>query len=185
MIETKTCRSITSEKAKNSQLLTIKQFAELAGVSTQTVYRQLSTRLNEYCQPVGNRKMLQFQALADVFGVRVEQPIQPKVVNSFNPKINPETSSEVLFLRSQVERLQAELAEERAHSREKDKQLLETLSKLAESQAALASGQAAEKQKVLADTIIEGRQQLSAEAVAPTKQSWLARLRGRGRQKND
>lgn len=60
-------------------------------------------------------------------------------------------------MRKQVEHLQLELEKERAHNREKDKQLLETLSKLADSQAALAAGQAAQKQKELADKLIEGK----------------------------
>ena len=61
--------------------------------------------------------------------------------------------SEVLFLRKQVEELQRELERERQHNWEKDRQLLDTLSKLAESQAALVAGQTAEKQKQLAETI--------------------------------
>lgn len=67
---------------------------------------------------------------------------------------------EIMFLRSQVEKLQVELEKEREHNREKDRQLLETLHKLAESQAALSAGQAAEKQTALAEKIIEGRQQV-------------------------
>ena len=58
-----------------------------------------------------------------------------------------------------MEKLQTELEKEREHNREKDKQLLDTLNKLAESQAALAAGQAADKQKALAEKIIEGQQQ--------------------------
>ncbi len=64
----------------------------------------------------------------------------------------PPEDSEVVFLREQVEKLQAELEKEREHNREKDKQLLEILNKLAESQAA-------DKQKALAKRIIEGQQQ--------------------------
>ena len=64
----------------------------------------------------------------------------------------PPEDSEVVFLREQVEKLQAELEKEREHNREKDKQLLEILNKLAESQAA-------DKQKALAERILEGQQQ--------------------------
>lgn len=72
--------------------------------------------------------------------------------------------SEVLFLRKQVEELQRELERERQHNWEKDRQLLDTLSKLAESQAALVAGQTAEKQKQLAETIIEGAQRMDGGA---------------------
>ena len=72
--------------------------------------------------------------------------------------------SEVLFLRKQVEELQRELERERQHNWEKDRQLLDTLCKLAESQAALVAGQTAEKQKQLAETIIEGAQRMDGGA---------------------
>ena len=59
-----------------------------------------------------------------------------------------------------IESLNRELEKEREHNREKDKLLMETLSKLAETQAALAVGQSAEKQKELAETLIEGQQKM-------------------------
>ena len=89
--------------------------------------------------------------------------------------------SEVLFLRKQIEQmndqlsrrdtmidsLNRELEKEREHNREKDRQLLDTLTKLAETQAALAAGQSAEKQKALAETLIEGKQMMEEEQSEP------------------
>lgn len=85
-----------------------------------------------------------------------------------------DVGGEVVFLRRQIEQmneqllrsdtviasLNRELEKEREHNREKDKLLMETLSKLAETQAALAVGQSAEKQKELAETLIEGQQKI-------------------------
>lgn len=82
--------------------------------------------------------------------------------------------NEIVFLRQQIETmnnqmlrrdamiesLNKELEKEREHNREKDRQLLDTLSKLAETQVALAVGQSAEKQKELAETLIEGQQRM-------------------------
>jgi len=62
-----------------------------------------------------------------------------------------------------IESLNKELEKEREHNREKDRQLLDTLTKLAETQAALAAGQNAEKQKALAETLIEGQQMMDGE----------------------
>ena len=120
---------------------TVKQIADELGVSKQAVHqkrksKELSTAL---------------------------QPFTSTVDGSFTPSFTLPEDSEVIFLRGQVKKLQAELEKERGHNREKDKQLLDTLSKLAESQAALSAGQAADKQKALAEKIIEGRQQLSDE----------------------
>ena len=82
----------------NEKLLTIQEFAELAGVSKQTVYKQLNNRLNPYCQLVDNRKMLKSSALLEIYGVSVEQPSQLKV-DGF---VNQNSTEEIKFLRAQV-----------------------------------------------------------------------------------
>ena len=74
---------------------------------------------------------------------------------------------EIKFLRDQIDRLQTELEKEREHNREMDRQLLDTLTKLAETQVALAAGQNAEKQKALAETLIEGQQMMEEDRKEP------------------
>ncbi|MBR3999737.1 MAG: hypothetical protein IKI93_15515, partial [Clostridia bacterium] len=72
-------------------------------------------------------------------------------------RMNEQISSQNEQMRQQGEviaSLNRELEKEREHNREKDKLLMETLSKLTETQAALAVGQSAEKQKELAETLI-------------------------------
>ena len=66
-----------------------------------------------------------------------------------------------------IDSLNRELEKEREHNREKDRQLLDTLTKLAETQAALAAGQSAEKQKALAETLIEGKQMMDGSGLLP------------------
>lgn len=102
----------------------------------------------------------------------------------FTEKLQEDDScdkSEVFFLRKQIEQmndqlsrrdtmiesLNRELEKEREHNREKDRQLLDTLTKLAETQAALAAGQSAEKQKALAETLIEGKQMMEEDQSEP------------------
>ena len=172
-------------------LLTVQQFAALIGKSPQSIYKRLNkvdNQVDNLIQPyvvvVDGRKMLKTQALSELYGIEVEQPIQPgcqpyseKLSTPFNPVEQPihppadeKSSDEVAFLREQIKRqdtmiesLNKELEKEREHNREKDRQLLDTLSKLAETQAALAVGQSAEKQKALAETLIEGQQMMEEE----------------------
>lgn len=100
---------------KNEEILTVQEFAKRAGVSVQAVYKRLNNSLSPYIQLVEGRKMLKSSALYEIYGVKVKQPIQPHVKS----KLNEETgSSEVDFLRKQVEQLQAELSKERQHSRD-------------------------------------------------------------------
>ena len=172
-------------------LLTVQQFAALVRKSPQSIYKRLNKVDNQVVNPlqpyvvvVEGQKMLKIQAISELYGIEVEQPIQPgcqleseKLSTPFNPveqSIQPpadeKSSDEVAFLREQIRRqdtmiesLNKELEKEREHNREKDRQLLDTLSKLAETQATLAAGQNAEKQKALAETLIEGQQMMDGE----------------------
>ena len=176
-------------------LLTVQQFAALVGKSPQSIYKRLNkvdnpvdnqvvNPIQPYVVVVDGQKMLKIQALSELYGIEVEQPIQPgcqpeseKLSTPFNqveqpiqPPADEKSSDEVAFLREQIRRqdtmiesLNKELEKEREHNREKDRQLLDTLSKLAETQAALAVGQSAEKQKALAETLIEGQQMMDGE----------------------
>ena len=180
-------------------LLTVQQFAALIGKSPQSIYKRLNkvdnpvdnqvvNPIQPYVVVVDGQKMLKIQALSELYGMEVEQPIQPgcqpesgKLSTPFNPVEQPiqpnadeKSSDEVVFLREQIRRqdtmiesLNKELEKEREHNREKDRQLLDTLAKLAETQAALAAGQNAEKQKALAETLIEGQQMMEVEHKEP------------------
>ena len=154
-------------------LLTVQQFAALVGKSPQSIYKRLNKVDNQvdnqvvnpiqpYVVVVNGQKMLKIQAISELYGREVEQPIQPPAAEK--------SVDEVAFLREQIRRqdtmiesLNNELEKEREHNREKDRQLLDTLAKLAETQAALAAGQNAEKQKALAETLIEGQQMINDE----------------------
>ena len=176
-------------------LLTVQQFAALIGKSPQSIYKRLNKVDNQVVNPiqpyvvvVDGQKMLKIQAISELYGMEVEQPIQPgcqpeseRLTTPFNqveqpiqPPADEKSSDEIAFLREQIRRqntmiesLSQELEKEREHNREKDRQLLDTLSKLAETQAALAAGQNADKQKALAETLIEGKQMMEEEQSEP------------------
>lgn len=107
------------KKREHDELLTIQEFAEKAGVSVQAVYKRLNNSLNPYIQLVEGRKMLKSSALFEIYGIEVVQPFQPFIQPSIQPDSDEKTvNPEVIFLRKQVEQLQAELLVERQHSRE-------------------------------------------------------------------
>ena len=181
-------------------LLTVQQFAALIGKSPQSIYKRLNkvdnlvdNPIQPYVVVVDGQKMLKIHAISELYGIEVEQPIQPgcqpeseRLTTPFNqveqpiqPPADEKSSDEIAFLREQIRRqdamiesLNMELEKEREHNREKDRQLLDTLAKLAETQAALAAGQNAEKQKALAETLIEGQQMMGedhTESPEPTE----------------
>lgn len=123
----------------------------------------------------------------DAVGNEVKEQSEVDFLRNQIMRINEHVSEQNEQMRRQVElisSLNRELAAEREHNREKDKMLMETLSKLAETQAALAVAQSAEKQKELAETLLEGQQKIDkgrtdAEAEVhevPEKRGWLRRV---------
>lgn len=108
-----------------SDLLTVKEFAKLAGVSTQSVYKRLHNLLQPYLQLVNNHKMLECRALKDVYGKEVVQPMQPKVDNlcNHNATIYEMLKAELEAKNQQIVNLQDELMKEREHSRKQSEKI--------------------------------------------------------------
>lgn len=104
----------------DKELLTIKEFAELSGRTTQAVYKQLNTKLSPFVKLINNKKMLEKRALKEVFDIDIEQPKQ----QDFNEEINLESplyeilKTELEAKNEQILNLQVELITERQHSRE-------------------------------------------------------------------
>lgn len=114
---------------KSQNLLTIKAFAEAAGRSQQAIYKQIGTRLAEYCREIDGKKYIEHRALKEVFGIDEFQPVQPEINNQINPEDNPENTlyailkAELEAKNKLIEQLQIDLAEERKHSREQAEKL--------------------------------------------------------------
>lgn len=80
-----------------TEYLSIKDFAKRAGVSQQSLYKRLNklnNQLNNYIKLVDNQKMIDIRALQEVYGVEVEQPIQPFIQPVEQP-IQPNLQEEI------------------------------------------------------------------------------------------
>ena len=67
---------IGGEKVMESEFLTVKEFAERAGVSVQSVYQRLNKSLKPYLKVVKGVKYIDSKALMEVYGLKVEQDIK-------------------------------------------------------------------------------------------------------------
>ena len=139
----------------NDEYISIKEFAELAGISVQAVYKRLNNQLNPYVQLVENRKMLKKSALYEVYGIEVEQPIQPK--HSTKHSTNSTKVETVKLLQKTVDLLENELKIKnqqietlQKENSELSRQLLELSGKVGNSLQTITQTQ-------LADKMIEGR----------------------------
>lgn len=111
-----------------NRYISVKEFAQRAGISVQAVYKGLNNRLNQYVKLVDSQKMLDIRALQDIYGIEVEQPMQPELSTDSTNDIVLDT------LLKQIEVLKSELDVKNEQIKEKDKQLSDTLKVLSQAQ---------------------------------------------------
>lgn len=144
-----------------NQYISVKEFAQRAGKSVQAIYKGLNNRLNQYVKLVDNKKMLDIRALQEVYGIEVEQPIQPELtINS-----TEDSTKDVVIdtLLEQIEILKNELDVKNEQIREKDKQLSDTLKALNQAQYLQATAESKVK-------LLEEKQE-EEKAVEPAPES--------------
>lgn len=105
------------------ELLTIKEFADLAGKSPQAIYKQLNSRLKPFVQSVDNKKMLKSKALWEVFSIDPENPpevdqLDMSIESGLEKTLFEILRKELETQSKRIEFLEAELSEERKHARE-------------------------------------------------------------------
>lgn len=114
-----------------NEYISVKEFAEKAGISVQAVYKRLNNRLKQYVKVVDNQKMLDIRALQDIYGIKVKQPIQPKLTTSSTQNSTSDTLVDTLLM--QIEILKNELDVKNEQIREKDNQMAALNARLEES----------------------------------------------------
>lgn len=151
---------------------TIKQIADELKMPKQKIYRYIKkNRIKESHQKNGvmyyNETVI--NAIKSAFEEKSTsiEAHQESHQNSINEVVNVAViellKNELEYKNEQIKVLQLELKEEREHNREIDKKLLDTLTKLAESQTALTAGQTAEKQKALVEKMAEVKEKQQEE----------------------
>lgn len=155
-----------------NQYLSIKDFAQAAGVSVQSVYKRLNqveNPLNQYLNLIDGKKMLDIKALKDVYGIEVEQPVEQPLNRNSQPDSTRDTA--IKALSQQLEVLQDQI-------KSKDQQIEELNQRLKESMQLLDQQQkltAIAEQKVM---MLE--QQSTDQEEDPkepeSKKSWWKRI---------
>lgn len=78
------------------EYISIREFSDRANVSVQSIYKRLNgvdNPLNRYVKLIDNQKMLNIQALQEIYGIEVEQPIQPKYSTYSTEKVSKEVEN--------------------------------------------------------------------------------------------
>ena len=121
---------------ENQQSISIKEFASVAGISQQAVYKRLNHKndnLLKYCNVINGKKMLKINALEDLYGISYETFLNQhfkQVVEQNKPVENDleqgRTQELIDLLRKQVQDKDAEI-EILRKERESDKKKIEKL----------------------------------------------------------
>ena len=150
------------------EYISVKEFAKRAGVSVQSLYKRLNglnNPLNQYIKLVDNQKMLNISALEEIYGIEVEQPIQPNhsTYSTFHstPEQENETIIEILLKQSEMLKKELEMKNEQILSlqeenRKLSRELLELSGKISDTLQNITKTQ-------LADKLIAGKDMLEQE----------------------
>lgn len=114
------------------EYLSIKEVAQLQGVSYQAVYKRLNTTLKNYVEVVEGRKMLRVEVL-DALGLKQNSTVKLNDNSTVEEKLNPnfndnsnasssQNEEEIIRINKRNEEIIDDL---RAQLREKDKQIKE------------------------------------------------------------
>ena len=72
----------------DKEYLSIKEFAELAGVSQQAIYKQLNNKLKKYLKVVDNKKMLNKSALELFKKQENSSTVEQQLINMLQTELN-------------------------------------------------------------------------------------------------
>lgn len=150
--------------------LSIKDFAIAAGVSVQSVYKRLNqvdNSLNQYLNQIDGKKMLNIQALQDIYGIKVEQPVEQPLNQNIQSDSTSGSENDIYkALLQQLDILQEQL-------QVKDQQISDLNSRLQDSLNLLDQQQkltAVAEQKIL--QLEQRNQELEAPVKSPEKRWW-------------
>lgn len=153
------------------QYLSVKDFAQAAGVSVQSIYKRLNqveNPLNQYLNLIDGKKMLNIKALKDLYGIEIEQPVEQPLNRNSQPDSTSDTA--IKALSQQLEVLQDQL-------KSKDQQIKELNQRLKESMQLLDQQQkltAIAEQKVL--MLEQSADQEEDPEERESKKSWWRRI---------
>lgn len=122
------------------EYISIREFSDRANVSVQSIYKRLNgvdNPLNRYVKLIDNQKMLNIQALQEIYGIEVEQPIQPKYSTYSTEKVSKEVENfggkEFVEVKHQLELAELEIKHLKEQLKDKSEQINSLHQRLEES----------------------------------------------------
>ena len=151
-----------------SQYISIKEFAERAGVSTQAIYQRLTKDLQSYCKEVKGKKCLDTAAL-ELFGVDTLQSDCKEVAKDLPSDCKEVASDLQSTLAATITALQAQLAVKDEQLAAKDQQIEKLTTALLNEQQSAQQAHALHAGTMQHAALIETRTATAAEQPAPAE----------------
>lgn len=157
-----------------NQYISVKEFAEKAGISVQAVYKGVNNRLNQYVKLVENQKMLDIRALQDVYGIEVEQPIQSELTTNSTQNSTSDTVVDTLLkqLKTELDVKNEQIREKDKQLKEKDNQIAALNTRLEESHRLLDQQQQLQAMEKKIQVLEDKKENVVVEPVQPKKKWW-------------
>lgn len=141
---------------QEKDLVSIKEFSEIVGISQQAIYKQLNGKLKKYSTKVENRTMLKISAIEEVYGIKKFNQVEQLVDNQVE-KILSQNQQIIELLQKELEQKNREI--DNLHS------LLDQQQRL----------NAIDKQKILELEEKNDISESASETIA-TKKNWFSRI---------
>ncbi len=154
------------DKIITDEYLSVKAFADRAGITTQRVYQLLAKDLQDFCKVIGNTKFIHISALSRF----VEKPICKDLQANPHedlPSLNKALQEQIETLKQHNALLSEQLSVKDAQLSEKDKQISALTSSLQSSTAALAKAQ----ESIQASQALQAGYLLTERSGSSTEQS--------------
>ena len=154
------------------QFLCVKDFAQAAGVSVQSIYKRLNqveNPLNQYLNLIDGRKMLDIKALKELYGIEVEQPVEQPLNRNSQPDSTCDTA--IKALSQQLEVLQDQIKSKDQQIEELNQRLKESMQLLDQQQKLTAI---AEQKVMMLEQQSEDQEENPKEP--ESKKSWWKRI---------
>ena len=128
----------------SGEYLTISEFAERVGTSTQAIYQRMATNLKPYVKLIKGKKHLHAKALS----LFIDQGVDNSD-NNESAETNKPFNDVLVAMRGMIDTLTAQLAAKDAQLAERDKNITDLLARLEQAQQLLHQSQLLEGQKLL------------------------------------
>lgn len=151
--------------------LTIKEFAEAAGVSQQSIYKRLTKEnnpLTTYLKEVENKKYIKASALSVLYGIKSDddetEVVEQETQNEPEEIIKNSVDRLIDILEQQLQEKDRQIAEKERQLQEKEARIDMLQNKLFETQEALVEAQKENNKRISESNTLLNQQQILTAA---------------------